>query len=419
MEREDGFHIDSDGVLTEYTGGDRSVVVPMGVTSISEQVFEGRQDIECIIVPETLKVIKKSAFGGCTGIKSVEIPSSVTTIEDEAFSDCTNLEKVDLGTGLEVIGKEAFCNCISLKDIKIPESIKYIGDSAFCNCEELKVVDIPESVDHMGEGVFKGCMELGDENGFVIINNILYDYFNDQPEVEIPEGVAVISSYAFMDRKPFVKIHFPKVTNGECKDSLDSIYIIHTKERNSFKSVKSIRIPEGTTTIGMQAFDGCGGLESIELPKSMEKIAEWAFRDCDNLYKIHYPQGIPELKMCYDEKKGYLINLELYVRMYLYGDESHNPEFDDVCRKNIGKNTANFFKKAVKQGSVKAAERIVECCKRSNIGRLDSFINIARKNNSAEILAFLLWYKHRNYSIEEIEKYKEKKNKKIWGDFDN
>jgi hypothetical protein len=47
--------------------------------------------------------------------------------------------------------------------------------------------------------------------------------------------------------------------------------------------LNSIKIPEGVTSIGYKAFDGCSSLTNIKIPKSVTSIGESAFGGCSNL----------------------------------------------------------------------------------------------------------------------------------------
>jgi hypothetical protein len=63
-------------------------------------------------------------------------------------------------------------------------------------------------------------------------------------------------------------------------------------------SVKTIRIGEGVTSIGEQAFQEFYALTDIELPSRMERIGARAFHSCTSLKAISLPEGITELPEC-------------------------------------------------------------------------------------------------------------------------
>ena len=58
------------------------------------------------------------------------------------------------------------------------------------------------------------------------------------------------------------------------------------------RSVKSIEIPEGTTSIGGSAFSHCTGLTSITIPDSVTNIGYQAFYDCCALTSITIPNSV-------------------------------------------------------------------------------------------------------------------------------
>ena len=64
------------------------------------------------------------------------------------------------------------------------------------DCESLSGIVIPDSVTHIGFGAFCNCENLANEDGFVIVNNILYDYWGDAESIIIPDGVTAIEDSA-------------------------------------------------------------------------------------------------------------------------------------------------------------------------------------------------------------------------------
>lgn len=50
-----------------------------------------------------------------------------------------------------------------------------------------------------------------------------------------------------------------------------------------FGTEEHIAIPDGVTSIGAKAFKGCIRLENITIPDSVEHISEFAFDSCPNL----------------------------------------------------------------------------------------------------------------------------------------
>jgi len=61
------------------------------------------------------------------------------------------------------------------------------------------------------------------------------------------------------------------------------------------KSIFHMVIPNGITTIGSRAFEGCASLQSVELPNSLTQIDACAFKDCTSLKSIIIPENVIEI----------------------------------------------------------------------------------------------------------------------------
>lgn len=226
-------------VLTEYKGTSNNVIIPEGVTKIGEYVFEGTNVIS-VSIPEGVTHIEQWAFSCCKELISVTIPESVTYIGMGAFCDCELLTSITIPNGVQQLNMHVFQNCKSLKTVTIPESVKCIGESAFQGCASLKSISVPESLTDIERRAFADCKELADQAGFVIINNVLYDYFGQALDVKIPVGIKKISRFYIHDRR-------------DC--------------------VVSVLIPDSVTEIGKEAF-GFYGAFRITIPASVTAIGE-------------------------------------------------------------------------------------------------------------------------------------------------
>lgn len=79
--------------------------------------------------------------------------------------------------------------------------------------------------------------------------------------------------------------------NGaESNNTKDEMF---THDGTSFyDNLVNVKIPEGFTTIGSNAFYGCKSLTSIELPEGLTTISSYAFQNCKNLTSIDLPESL-------------------------------------------------------------------------------------------------------------------------------
>lgn len=119
-----------------------------------------REKIRTIVLPSGLTSISDFAFYGCENVTSIQIPTAVTKIGDYAFAQCTSLLYAELGTGVETLGEGAFQECDSLTSISFPPSLTAIGNKAFYRCYGLTTVTVPVTVERMGTSIFAYCSGL-------------------------------------------------------------------------------------------------------------------------------------------------------------------------------------------------------------------------------------------------------------------
>lgn len=112
--------------------------------------------------------------------------------------------------------------------------------------------------------------------------------------ITIPESVQVIEKNAFSISNSLSKIVVD--TKNKHFDSRNNCNAIIDTTSNSLilGCVNSI-IPEGITTIGVNAFRGCQTLKTIKLPDSLTTIENEAFSNCISLTSIVIPDGVTSI----------------------------------------------------------------------------------------------------------------------------
>ena len=148
------------------------------------------------------------------------------------------------------------------KKVVIPDGVKEIGELAFFECRNIGEVSIPDSVKKIGKGAFNYCTGMADDDGFVIVRNVLYYYDGDNSDVVIPSGVVRICDSAFCDTRVMIT---------------------------------SVVIPDSVTEIGDGAFADCRMLKKVHMSANIRKIEDTAFVNCRSLTDIEIPDTIESI----------------------------------------------------------------------------------------------------------------------------
>lgn len=254
------FEIDENGVLTNYIGSDKEVVIPDGVTVIGEGAFTFAPQVTSVTIPDGVTCIEEGAFVACYDLENIEIPASVTSIGKDAFLATKWLENRQQENPLVIVNHILLDGTTCTGDtVEIPDGVTCILPYAFEGCTDLVNIDIPESVVEFGNRAFfdtKWLAERQEEDSLVIVNQVLIDGSTTVGAAVIPEGVTCIAEGAFYD------------CNG----------------------LQRVEIPSSVTAIMDEAFAICTNLHNISIPSSVEKIGELVFNACKELETINVAQ---------------------------------------------------------------------------------------------------------------------------------
>jgi len=180
-----------------YLNGEEVIdlVIPEGVTSISDYAFDYCTDLNSVTIPNGVTKIGNNAFRDCKSMTSVSIPPSLATIGNCSFIWCFNLDAVHISDiaawcGITMsentanplyYGAHLYLNGEELKDLVIPEGVTNINSNVFQNFSALKSVTIPSSVRMIESGAFHNCWALSSviskiEEPFDIVDKVFERY---------------------------------------------------------------------------------------------------------------------------------------------------------------------------------------------------------------------------------------------------
>ena len=329
-----------------YCESMKEIKIPSSVTRLGGGAFWACSSLTSITIPNGVTSIGSGAFDG-SALTSIIIPDSVTSMGDYTFWYCSNLSDVTIGNGVTSIGYETFCGCASLTSITIPDSVTSIGDRAFADCTSLEKIVIPDSVTCLGDYMFRKCSNLANVtigNGVTSIGRETFYGCTSIANITIPDSVTSIDYYAFEDCTSLTSMTIPDgvteieslafagctsladITVSSRNDAYSSLNgVLYNKSKTelicypagkqdtTFKvpdtvttidiaflgcaNLVNIRIPEGVTYIGGDAFRNCKSLSSINLPSSLTVIRECLFYGCTSLSSIEIPNGISRIEI--------------------------------------------------------------------------------------------------------------------------
>ncbi|MBQ9522120.1 MAG: leucine-rich repeat domain-containing protein [Oscillospiraceae bacterium] len=290
----------------------KNVVFSQGITRIGAYVFYGWGDykfseLSSVTIPDSVTSIGFAAFDD-TALKRLDIPGSVKELETCSFCYINNLTEVTLAEGLCKIDARAFEGCGQLSSLTIPASVTEIGEDAFKLCPNLILTVSPDSyawryalentLRHKvsgGNTVYIAGGTCGanliwtlDENGGMtfIGSGAMTDYahFKDE-DTEFWTTTAPWFPY-------HNQIKSVKIPNGVTRIGSNAFY---GSNDHQFPALSAVTLPDSVTSIGAVAFCNCDALTGMDIPLSVKTIEKWAFNHCDKLSALTIPASVTEI----------------------------------------------------------------------------------------------------------------------------
>ena len=130
------------------------------------------------------------------------------------------------------------------------------------------------------------CTECGIvlEDFEIDSDSVLTKYKGNAATVDIPDGVTSIGRKAFEGCTSLKSVTIP-----------DSVTEIESNAFYKCASLASVDIPGSVTSIGEGAFCWCTGLASITIPAGVESIGEYAFGFCKSLASVTIPASVTSI----------------------------------------------------------------------------------------------------------------------------
>ena len=290
------------------------VVFPANLKSISDYCFYNC-NLKQLILPESLESIGRSAFSFNPSLTEIALPKSLKTIGDNSFSECVSLDSVVFkGQNIESIGRFAFkfSDYNFLSRYESGENLKYLGDYAFgvklnalkLNCTTPPELESPLMCFRENEAYnilvivpansVDAYKNNDSWNGFHIVAAAPASTVVMTGDKSLAEEIVTttqqmpgnVTSLAIVGHLADSDWDVIKSNLVSCYD-LDLSRVTNTEIPAGVfadnKHLLSLKLPEGTKSIGDKAFRRCTNLVIDKLPTSLETIGNYAFAECDYL----------------------------------------------------------------------------------------------------------------------------------------
>lgn len=259
------------------------IEIPNSVTAIEDSAFYNN-DLTTITIPESIKKIGANAFVKNKKLAVVNFNAiDCDTMEEKfpAFEQCMSLTSVNFGDNVKVIPAYSFKGCAGLKYANLSNSVEKICRQAFEGCTSLSFIEIPLTVKEIEIQAFynTGIYEP------IYNDNMFIYYAGNDEEYKIPEGIKIISGYAFYENKTLKTITIP-----------NSVVKIDDYAFNEAKMLEQITIPSSVKEIGQNAFMYCSKLKYVSLPNTITTIKKETFMGCSELVSITLPNSIEQIE---------------------------------------------------------------------------------------------------------------------------
>ena len=260
-----------------------SLVVPEGITEIPADAFYGCTDIQNLTLPSSLETIGYEAFSNCSGLTSVDLSgcTSLTSIGEDAFSYCSGLTSLTLPSSLTSIEDGVFNNCDSITKLEYLGTLEqwlainmgslWIDDtshSLVINGESLRNLVVPDGITTIPQCAFYGCSfsNISLPSSLQSIENSVFNY----------------CSYSTFEFRGTIEQWLLIEIGDNMTNDLTHTFIANGEE------ITNLVIPEGITIISNYAFTGCTNITNITMPSTLQSIDYWAFAYCRGITNIDF-----------------------------------------------------------------------------------------------------------------------------------
>lgn len=339
-----------------YLNGEKiiNLIIPEGIDSIENSVFQKCSSIKTLTLPSTIKHIGSYAFNSCPSLHTIEIkaitppkwnngmlskypiiyiPKGTKTAYQEAWGTTMPFidQEIELTLNIPIPGglKDAILDAgiqpnlvtklilsgeLNNDDFKLMRedmtslysiNLKNIKNKNLCtglsNKNTLIEIILPDSISHINGLNTTNIQTIIIPENAISIEDNAFEECKFLTSISIPDSLCHIGEYAFNKCSNLEIINTYKVKNftynyTEKKE-------IETRAFGNCNKLRTITIPKAIKSIGSPSYGGevfynCYSLQNIILSANIEKIHYQTFQNCTNLdtiisYAITPPSIVP------------------------------------------------------------------------------------------------------------------------------
>ncbi len=169
-----------------------SVVDAQDIVIFGDYLYWGQDCVGDIVVPSNVTKLAPYAFAFATQVTSISLPNTITEIPEWAFASL-RFSSFTIPDSVVSIENNAF-QYSQITSIYIPDTVVSIGEEAFYSCANLTSVTFedPSTLQSLDNNIFRETpvyTEYLREDGFVVIDGIVFGYRGPNGALTIPEDV--------------------------------------------------------------------------------------------------------------------------------------------------------------------------------------------------------------------------------------
>lgn len=260
----------------------KEINLPDSITEIGMRAFRYTA-VTDIKLPENLTIISTDLFYECKLLSNIVLGNNLTTIQSGALQN-TNISTIKLTEKIKDISGNSFYNCKNLQEIEIGNNKNFVYETGILMTKNRK------NIVHIVNAVLNNQETFEIPEGVTTFSVDIKSY--SLKKLVIPQSLESIWNGLLPET-------LENIVVKEGNSKLNSANGILCNNSNTLIACYSqnteINIPEGIKEINSYAFQQAKNAEVINLPESLEKIGEYSFKNCMNLKKLNIAENVSEI----------------------------------------------------------------------------------------------------------------------------